>query len=125
MFFFQSSKSERSASRTPLHAVSPAQSTRVPQAPATTPATHGQMSPLKLYRDQSGMSSSSNKKPKSAPSHQNISRENVQSPTAEIRAPTNSPRALTPEQTGNYYASLCISLHAITNCLSDTNNVHI
>ncbi|XP_048776677.2 uncharacterized protein LOC125680918 isoform X4 [Ostrea edulis] len=99
---FESSKSERSASRTPLHAVSPAQSTRVPQAPATTPATHGQMSPLKLYRDQSGMSSSSNKKPKSAPSHQNISRENVQSPTAEIRAPTNSPRALTPEQTGKY-----------------------
>ncbi|XP_062621724.1 uncharacterized protein LOC134283288 isoform X3 [Saccostrea cucullata] len=97
---FESSKSERSASRTPLHAVSPAQSTRVPQAPATTPATHGQMSPMKLYRDQSGLSTASNRKPKSAPSNQNISRENAQSPTAEIRAPTNSPRALTPEQTG-------------------------
>nr|XP_022320593.1 mucin-1-like [Crassostrea virginica] len=95
-----SSKSERSASRTPLHAVSPAQSTRVPQAPATTPATHGQMSPMKLYRDQSGLSTGSHKKPTPTPSHQMGSRENTRSPNAEIRAPTNSPRALTPEQTG-------------------------
>lgn len=97
---FQSSKSERSAPRTPLHAVSPAQSTRVPQAPATTPATHGQMSPMKLYRDQSGLSTGSHKKA-TTPSRQNPSRENTRSPNAEIRAPTNSPRALTPEQTGN------------------------
>ncbi|XP_022325179.2 uncharacterized protein LOC111125543 isoform X10 [Crassostrea virginica] len=99
---FESSKSERSASRTPLHAVSPAQSTRVPQAPATTPATHGQMSPMKLYRDQSGLSTGSHKKPTPTPSHQMGSRENTRSPNAEIRAPTNSPRALTPEQTGKY-----------------------
>ena len=37
----QSARSERSGRHTPLHAVSPAQSTKVPTAPATTPATHG------------------------------------------------------------------------------------
>ncbi|XP_052722236.1 uncharacterized protein LOC128193062 isoform X9 [Crassostrea angulata] len=100
-FHDASSKSERSAPRTPLHAVSPAQSTRVPQAPATTPATHGQMSPMKLYRDQSGLSTGSHKKA-TTPSRQNHSRENTRSPNAEIRAPTNSPRALTPEQTGKF-----------------------
>lgn len=79
---------------TPLHAVSPAVSTKVPQAPATTPAAT--QSPSKaLFREPSAP-------PPTAEGTQvdlNISRTSTLSPTQNIRAPMNSPRETSPERT--------------------------
>ena len=91
--FLQSTRSEREPA--PMHTVSPALSTRVPHAPATTPATH--QTPTGTFTRDNTM--------KSQGQMQDIQeqkgREGVSSPTQNIRAPTNSPR-LSPEPTGEY-----------------------
>ncbi|KAK3087440.1 hypothetical protein FSP39_005965 [Pinctada imbricata] len=89
-----SAHSERSGGRhTPLHAVSPSQSTKVPHAPATTPATHGHGlgSPMKSMHREVSSSSAQNH-------HGN--KDGSVSPTQDIRAPMNSPRMMSPEATG-------------------------
>ena len=89
-FFFQSSKSGRD--HAPLHTVSPTLSTKVPHAPATTPATH-QTPTGTFIRDNTQRSQTMSRGMESQ------TRNNTSSPTQNIRAPTNSPR-LSPEPTG-------------------------
>ncbi|XP_060069780.1 apoptotic chromatin condensation inducer in the nucleus-like [Ylistrum balloti] len=87
-------RSATGMSGTPLHAVSPAVSTKVPQAPATTPAAAH--SPSKaFFREPSAP-------PPTAEGTQAdlmISRTSTLSPTQNIRAPMNSPRETSPERT--------------------------
>ncbi|XP_076093014.1 uncharacterized protein LOC143064229 isoform X4 [Mytilus galloprovincialis] len=82
-----SSRSGREAA--PMHTVSPALSTKVPHAPATTPATH--QTPTGTFSRDTTMRSNVQTR--------GDTREGVSSPTQNIRAPTNSPR-LSPEPTG-------------------------
>lgn len=82
-----SSRSGREAA--PMHTVSPALSTKVPHAPATTPATH--QTPTGTFSRDTTM--------RSQVQTRGDTREGVSSPTQNIRAPTNSPR-LSPEPTG-------------------------
>lgn len=80
----------------PLHAVSPTFSTRVPKAPATTPATIQASSPTKsapLLRDTSGMMMV-NPTPDWPP------REKSSSPLQMLRAPVNTPGSMMQDVTG-------------------------
>lgn len=86
-----SSKSGRDAA--PLHTVSPSFSTKVPHAPATTPATH--QTPTGTFTRDNTMRSHSLPNTRGGQE----TRESTMSPTQNIRAPTNSPR-LSPEPTG-------------------------
>lgn len=81
-----------------MHRISPTLSTKVPLAPATTPATHA--TPTGLSRDTTLRSQG---QPRTTQDRE-MSRE-LSSPTQNIRAPTNSPR-LSPEPTGWYNLSM-------------------
>ncbi|XP_033758194.1 uncharacterized protein LOC117340541 [Pecten maximus] len=93
-YWHSPTRSATGMSGTPLHAVSPAVSTKVPQAPATTPAAT--QSPSKaFFREPSAP-------PPTAEGTQAdlmISRTSTLSPTQNIRAPMNSPRETSPERT--------------------------
>ncbi|KAL4218691.1 hypothetical protein ACF0H5_021279 [Mactra antiquata] len=78
----------------PLHAVSPTFSTRVPNAPATTPATYS-VSPTKsapLIRDLTGSMATT--------PQEWAGREKQNSPLQIIRAPVNTPGSLMQDNTG-------------------------
>ncbi|KAL3871979.1 hypothetical protein ACJMK2_039950 [Sinanodonta woodiana] len=85
-------KAKESEPSSPIHAVSPSFSTRVPQAPATTPY---QQSPTKSTRvhDLSRGSTMTASPP------DGVSREKLTSP-GQIKAPVNTPGGFSSEQTG-------------------------